>query len=494
MMRSTSQVSHNVLFQRQKFLIICSVFTLVIIGLSIANVFDHGFNYFNVLLPLFTIVFSAYAYWDQLQPLMVLNRILDALNDARKGNVHIRITDTKGLGEVGHVAWALNDFLDIVETNFKELSNTFQRTSKGEFYRRGLVDGMPGEFDETMSNINEAIESMQQAYVFSRKNRLKSELHHLNTTNLIVNLKNNQEELVTLSNQMDDVLTIATESRDGAEQSREVVGDIRHALDDVNVLMVSMEQTAQTLGKESIRIADMIKVISGIAEQTNLLALNAAIEAARAGDVGRGFAVVADEVRSLADRTRSSAADISEIINSLTGPIEEMVSQTLTVGQQMKSVGDEVTNFHSNFDKVANASQQTISLMNQAKDYSFASLIKLDHVIYKQNGYIALESNGEGAEAKEVQVDHFNCRMGKWYYEGEGREAFSQTTAYRRLEEHHQAVHQNMRQALALVREDWLTDDDVLNRLVAVVDQAERASNRMIEYVSEMVIEKYHHQ
>ncbi|WP_077334618.1 methyl-accepting chemotaxis protein [Vibrio ruber] len=494
MMRSTSQVSSNILFQRQKFLIVCSVFTIVIIGLSIANIYDHGFNYFNSLLPLFTIVFSVYAYWDQLQPLMVLKRIRDTLNEAKKGNVHIRITDTKGLGEVGHVAWALNDFLDIVETNFKELSNTFQRTSKGVFYRRGLVDGMPGEFFETMRSINEAIESMQQAHIFSRKNRLKSELHHLNTTNLIVNLKNNQEELVTLSNQMDDVLTIATESRDGAVQSREVVGDIRHALDDVNVRMVSMEQTAQRLGQESVRIADTIKVITGIAEQTNLLALNAAIEAARAGDVGRGFAVVADEVRSLADRTRRSTADISEIINSLIGPIEEMVSQTLAVGQQMKNVGDEVTNFHSNFDKVANASQQTISLMNQAKDCSFASLIKLDHVIYKQNGYIALESNGEGAEAKEVQVDHFNCRMGKWYYEGEGYEAFSQTSAYHRLEEHHQAVHQNMQEALKLVREDWLADDDVLHRLVDVVDKAEHASNRVIEYVSEMVREKHHNQ
>lgn len=83
-MRSTSQVSSNILFQRQKFLIVCSVFTIVIIGLSIANIYDHGFNYFNSLLPLFTIVFSVYAYWDQLQPLMVLKRIRDTLNEAKK--------------------------------------------------------------------------------------------------------------------------------------------------------------------------------------------------------------------------------------------------------------------------------------------------------------------------------------------------------------------------------------------------------------------------
>jgi methyl-accepting chemotaxis protein len=489
----TSKVSRNILLLRQKFLIICSVFAFVIMGLTVANIYDNGINVFNIILPLFTVVFAVYAYYDHVQPLMVLERIRDALEEARQGNVHIRITQTKGLGEIGHVAWALNDFMDIVETNFKELSNSFQRTSQGQYYRRGLVDGLPGEFAETMTNINRAIESMRDAYIFSRQNRLKSELHHLNTTNLLINLQNNQQELATLSDKMDEVLTIATESRDGAEQSREVVGDIRHSLDDVNERMASMEKTAQILGQESVRIADTVRVITDIAEQTNLLALNAAIEAARAGDLGRGFAVVADEVRSLADRTRTSTADISDIINSLTGPIEEMVSQTLEVGKQMQNIGDEVANFHVNFDRVANASQQTIGVMNKAKDFSFASLIKLDHVVYKQNGYIALEQRGEGPEADAVRVDHFNCRLGKWYYEGEGHDSFSHTNAYRRLEDCHKLVHENMQQALELVHEDWLTDDDALHRLVSVVETAEKASNRVVEYISDMVAEKHGH-
>lgn len=51
-----------------------------------------------------------------------------------------------------------------------------------------------------------------------------------------------------------------------------------------------------------------------------------------------------------------------------------------------------------------------------------------------------------------------------------------------------------MQEALKLVREDWLADDDVLHRLVDVVDKAEHASNRVIEYVSEMVREKHHNQ
>jgi methyl-accepting chemotaxis protein len=71
---------------------------------------------------------------------------------------------------------------------------------------------------------------------------------------------------------------------------------------------------AQALAARVHDITGILELINQVADQTNLLALNAAIEAARAGDAGRGFAVVADEVRRLAERSKSSAARIAEIM------------------------------------------------------------------------------------------------------------------------------------------------------------------------------------
>jgi len=77
----------------------------------------------------------------------------------------------------------------------------------------------------------------------------------------------------------------------------------------------STNETMSKLGKSTMEIGNVLKVISSIAEQTNLLALNATIEAARAGELGKGFAVVANEVKELARQTAKATEEIGGSIS-----------------------------------------------------------------------------------------------------------------------------------------------------------------------------------
>jgi len=119
----------------------------------------------------------------------------------------------------------------------------------------------------------------------------------------------------------------------GAVQA--VVGSMQGLRSGMNETLSCVAQ----LDEGSRQIGAIIEAITDIANQTNMLALNAAIEAARAGEHGKGFAVVAEEVRSLAEKSRSSTAEIGEIIKGLSVAIGATVQAMQAAGHQVQEGG-----------------------------------------------------------------------------------------------------------------------------------------------------------
>ncbi|HEY5761835.1 MAG TPA: CZB domain-containing protein, partial [Rhodocyclaceae bacterium] len=79
---------------------------------------------------------------------------------------------------------------------------------------------------------------------------------------------------------------------------------------------------------------------------------------------------------------------------------------------------------------------------------SFTELAKMDHLIYKFEIYKVL--TGVSAKRAEEFASHTACRLGKWYYEGEGKQCFADLDGYRAMEKPHGEVHQFGREAVNL--------------------------------------------
>lgn len=481
----TSSASKKHLFISQKFLLICTVFGLSVLMLAIFSLSSVGPTWFNLGIPGLALLFIVLALREQRRLVAIMDQINEVLVKASAGETHVRVTRTKGLGELGKIAWNLNSFLDIVEANIKDMVSCFEHAGQGRYYRHAFKQGLPGEFSKTADNINLSLHAIQEATELSRQGNLLNKLHQTNNQNLRSSLAGNQEDLLTLSNKIEDVLGNAQSGLDASLHSMTVVEDLSQELLGINREMQDTGRAATTLAGESARITATVNLITEITAQTNLLALNAAIEAARAGEVGRGFAVVADEVRALAERTRQSTNEIRDVVKGLTTSIEQIVGSVLSLGERSQRISDNVDGFRQSFEAVAEGAKSNIGHLHFARGLAFASLVKLDHIIFMQRGYHGLE-----VRDSESVASHTDCRLGRWYYQGEGGESFGTLPSFKHIEVPHKQVHEAVSRALTAARGDWLHDDRLLHTILAEMESAEQASKQVMQLLNRMVEEQ----
>ncbi|MBS4099100.1 MAG: CZB domain-containing protein [Sulfuricella sp.] len=488
---SKTGVSRHTPFLRQQLLLECGIFTLITTILAGWVTYQHGMELSVWLFPLCTLSFSIYVLARFRRTIDTIKSMKEVLRHSSEGQLHSRITHTAGLGELGKAAWELNEFLDLIEMYFKEVNTCFKLVSEGVFYRKALSAGLPGQFAESLEKVNAAIQAMEQNSQLISRNELASQLHTMNTHNLLRKLKLNQEDLVSISKEMDEVDQIAKSNRDGAESSLTVANQISSELAGMNSRVQEMADAAQALGVDSAAINTAVQFISDIADQTNLLALNAAIEAARAGESGRGFAVVADEVRKLAERTKNSTTEIDAIVSRFRNQVDVMVVETGTARTLTADVNVKMSDFRNRFSEFERDAETIIQRVTKTKDRSFGSLVKMDHIIFMQNAYMSVEMSGNCEEAKATGVDHHSCRLGRWYYEGTGKAIFGTTPSFGALETPHAAVHNLVHRATALSQQDWMGNVAVRDDMVRQLEAAEQASSQVIDLVNRMNEEKY---
>jgi len=242
----------------------------------------------------------------------------------------------------------------------------------------------------------------------------------------------------------------AIEAAGISASNREAVLQIAQSLDALSGDTLQTSQNVQNLTERAAQIGSIVQLIKEIADQTNLLALNAAIEAARAGEQGRGFAVVADEVRKLAERTAKATSEISTIVVAIQG--ETNLTKVQMEGWAAKShvFGRDVAGVMDNMKRLLELSHQMEGKISAAALRSFVEVAKIDHILYKFEIYKVFM--GVSDRAADSFSSHTDCRLGKWYFEGEGKDCFSRLDGYAAVANPHQIFHQHGKEAIVAFR------------------------------------------
>ena len=439
---------------------------------------------------------------------LVLRQILNPLrvltadiNEIANGNLNVEIPDYNSKDEIGMLS---------------------KSTAK-------MVDSFTTIINNILSASNTVVSSIDVLRARAQKTSSSSKTLSGQAAQIAAAAEEMSQTITDIARNASVASETSNEAMQTAGLGKEVADNAVDTVNRVYTSTVELASMVEKLNNRATEIGDIVTVIKDIADQTHLLALNATIEAARAGEQGRGFAVVADEVRKLAERTIKATTEISEKIsavqseseqttrsmNDASGEVTKATEFIRNVGDSLNHiveavhrVRDQITQIATAIEEQSAASEEVArnieNISSISKDMEKASddvmhevsgltktaeelrnstagfktkgnelmildIAKSDHRVFVSKIDSCLHGN---ATIDPSQLpDHHACRFGKWY-DGEGRDKYSNLPSYKMIGEPHAKIHALAKEALkACASGDKARAESIYKEMENISDQ-----------------------
>lgn len=268
-----------------------------------ASLIKHGkqelLKYTSLALLLILIVMITLQYFITKRTFAPVRDLIKALEKLSQGDFNVQLETSKD--ELGQVAEKFN----ITVVNINRLVTTIKSVSIQSAEQSNELFAALEDNQQISKEITTNIEEISDQVSQQSKSISES----------VTSLEDISSGVSTIAGSTNVLSDTSMEMRDHSEQGSENVGKVMQQMDSIHKSVLNSVTSIEQLQRRSGQIGDIVQVITQIATQTQLLSLNASIEAARAGEEGRGFAVVANEVKKLAEESRKSAEQITELIH-----------------------------------------------------------------------------------------------------------------------------------------------------------------------------------